>query len=547
MAQIQIFEQKDFTGGLNLRSDQFQLANNESPEMLNVEVDPRGGVFSRGGMTRINPTNVTGAWLPDKLYPFYNSGTHHIMLSNNNNVFHSTGADFTRLDVSSGVPIVSTSPHGVCFASWGTTLYMSLGQSSTAGAYKWDGAATYATNLTRSGSSPNNWQTRSTAPAGKFPQCEHIAVHANKMWAANTTEGGVNFPNRIRFSDESLPENWVEEDYLDIQGGGPSIIAIVSVNGVLLVFKQSAVYAIYGYDYTDFRIVPLSEQLGCSSHHALAASDTGVYFFSSSHGLFYTNGNSVVDLFQPLRPLFDLGYINNASEESISVSWIGRRVWLSLPYSQTTPVEYPSVNFVFDPTMNSYTMFQTADNKGLVGGCDFTTQAGVDMRVAIHPSTPAVMQVDRYSIDSDYINVDGSLTGFASYYRTKWFDAGSYMQRKMFRRPELVLRETDSEQILTVKVYHDFQEALGSEKREFNLTQTSITVGLTWGENWALEPAGGTPYGESWSNETLGGAIATASNLGLCKTVQLRFSGQATKPWGINSIGYKWSPRRVKG
>jgi hypothetical protein len=59
---IQIFEQKDFTGGLNLRSDQFQLADNESPEMLNVEVDPRGGVFSRGGMARINTSNVAGTF-----------------------------------------------------------------------------------------------------------------------------------------------------------------------------------------------------------------------------------------------------------------------------------------------------------------------------------------------------------------------------------------------------------------------------------------------------------------------------------------------------
>ena len=34
---------ENFSGGLNLRSDQFNLAPNESPEMLNVDVDPRGG------------------------------------------------------------------------------------------------------------------------------------------------------------------------------------------------------------------------------------------------------------------------------------------------------------------------------------------------------------------------------------------------------------------------------------------------------------------------------------------------------------------------
>ena len=37
----------DFTGGLNLRRNQFQLAPNESPEMNNINVDPLGGIYTR--------------------------------------------------------------------------------------------------------------------------------------------------------------------------------------------------------------------------------------------------------------------------------------------------------------------------------------------------------------------------------------------------------------------------------------------------------------------------------------------------------------------
>lgn len=39
MAQILLERYDDFTGGLNLRADQFLLARNESPDMLNVEID----------------------------------------------------------------------------------------------------------------------------------------------------------------------------------------------------------------------------------------------------------------------------------------------------------------------------------------------------------------------------------------------------------------------------------------------------------------------------------------------------------------------------
>lgn len=70
MAKVRVRELKDFTGGLNFRADQFQLADNESPDMLNVEIDPRGGVFSRGGMRRINTTAVSGTWTPQSLFPF---------------------------------------------------------------------------------------------------------------------------------------------------------------------------------------------------------------------------------------------------------------------------------------------------------------------------------------------------------------------------------------------------------------------------------------------------------------------------------------------
>jgi len=166
-----------------------------------------------------------------------------------------------------------------------------------------------------------------------------------------------------------------------------------------------------------------------------------------------------------------------------------------------------------------------------------------------HPTVPAVLRVDMFGLDHDKILLDGVESGFETVYRTKWFDAGSYMQRKMFRRPDFVMRETDTPQNITVDVYHDYQESDGSEKRSFVLNLAPTSTGMLWGEYWATLVAGSaTEYeGSVWSNDTLGGSIKTAKNLGLCKTVQLRFTGESNKPWGINSIGYKWIPRRVKG
>lgn len=529
-----------------MRSDQFQLSDNESPEMLNVEIDPRGGVFSRGGMERINPDNVSGTWNPYKLFAFYGD-TSHLMLANDNRVlYRAAGGNFAVLNNSTG-PIVSYTNHGACFAAWGSTLYMAVGNAGTVGAYKWSGAGN-AVSLPKVTTSPNTWATRGGSGGGHVPMAEHYAVHANKMFAAWTHEDGTSHPNRLRWSDESLPENWVKEDFIDIVGGGNGITGLVVVNGVLIVFKPYAIYALYGYDYNDFRIINVSNTLGCHSHSALAVTDSGVYFYSRSDGLFYFDGSNITDIFQPLRPAFDLGYINPSEEDSVSVSWVGRRIWLSLPYSVSGGATGPTVNIIFDPTIRAYTMFATYDNKGVVGGCDFRTSDGDDLRLMCHPDVPAVLNVDVYNSASDKIDVDASADGFDTVYRTKWFDAGSYMQRKMFRRPDLVMKESETRMQVDVSVYHDFQESAGSEQRTFSVVLPTAASGLFWDEDsWAVENLDGTTSGSAWSGGVVSSTIKTAKNLGLSKTVQLKFEGQTGKSWGINSIGYKWTPRRVKG
>jgi hypothetical protein len=154
----------------------------------------------------------------------------------------------------------------------------------------------------------------------------------------------------------------------------------------------------------------------------------------------------------------------------------------------------------------------------------------------IHPVQPRVLNVDKYSDSAD--NIAGTSVGFPSYYRTKWFDGGSYMQKKMFRRPEIVMKEAEVAQTVNVKVYHDFDEGISNWKREFNMYQAGVATTL-WGS---------AVWGSSlWSSGVVSSLIKTGKNLGLAKTVQLLFTGEAGQAWGVNSIGYKFNSRRVTG
>lgn len=535
MAQILLERYDDFTGGLNLRADQFLLARNESPDMLNVEIDPRGGVFSRGAMQRLNTTAVSGTWAPNKLHAFYGA-TSTIMLANSTKVYRSTGGNFSTLAFSSGSDIATANADGASFANWGSTLYISTGASGVAG-YKWDTADTYATALT-----PNapSWQAYASSTVGYMPKAEHNIVHANKMFVANTMENGTAYPDRVRWSHEGKPESWLEADYVDVKGGGGGVNALAVVGGQLVIFKTNAIYLLVGSESANFSVVELTATLGASSRNSVVSGEHGVFFYSTPEGLFHYNGATVEDVFDQLRPIVDRGELSSLSTKPYSVSYVGRRVWLALPYDTAGTATTPTTNFIFDSsigTRGAYMKFSSHDSKGLIGGINWTDANNVNYRLMIHPTQAYVLKVDLYNEEQD--NIDGTLTGFPSYYRTRWIDGKTYAQKKMFRRPDIAFKQVDSERTVGVKVFHNYEEASGSERKQFNAVLGASSGGMLWGVGqWDVG---------LWGEESVGVQILNGSNLGFCRSVQLLFTGPLSLDWGFDSIAIKYNNRKMTG
>ncbi len=536
MPQILVTNRDDFTGGLNLRADQFQLSPNESPDMLNMEVDPRGGLFTRGAYREINTTAVSGTWAPKRL-TWFKAATQTLMLTTETRVYTSTGGNFSLLNFgpsAPGSPVVSASTDGASLAQWGDTMYMTTGKSGVA-TYSWKVADTYATALTPS--SPT-WQT---APAtGFFPKAEHTIQHANKMFVANVNENGTLYPNRLRFSNEALPESWSDADKIDFNGGGDGITGLAVVAGHLVIFKPQAIYVLFGYDSADHQVVELSNALGCDSPMKIATSENGVYFYTHTKGLFFYNGSTVVDLFQNLNAIYPSGYINDAQTSKISVSYVNRRVWLSMPYSKLTAATVATVNFVYDPSVTasgSWVKHSSGDGYGLIGGTDFVTTSGAVNPLMIHPAIPRVLRVDVFTSQKDLLATVE--TSFDSNYRTGWVDGNSYSMKKMFRRPDFVLKQVDAPISLNIKVFHDYEEATGFERKDINVTLPASTSGFVWDTSvWDTA---------TWGTTSVGAQVVRGSNLGLARSVQLLFTGPVGKKWGLDSIAFKYNNRKVTG
>src|SRR5215471_8011123 len=123
--RLQPVDLTDFTGGLNLRRDQFQLAPNESPDMLNVDCDPRGGFYTRKGWQRWNVDDVidptANAWQPRNALNHNLANDDQTIYVVNNHVLYAAQND----GVFSVVASVNgqATPHQVDMATWGDYVY----------------------------------------------------------------------------------------------------------------------------------------------------------------------------------------------------------------------------------------------------------------------------------------------------------------------------------------------------------------------------------------------------------------------------------------
>ena len=136
-------------------------------------------------------------------------------------------------------------------------------------------------------------------------------------------------------------------------------------------------------------------------------------------------------------------------------------------------------------------------------------------------------------------NITGTLTGFESYYRTGWIDGRTYAQRKMFRRPDIAFKQVKTAGTVNIKVFHDYEETSGSERKTFNVALGAGGDGMRWGTGlWGTGKWGLPPEGVE---------IINGSNLGFCRSICLLFTGPVASDWGFDSIAIKYNNRKMTG
>lgn len=359
----------DFTGGLNLRADAFQLGANESPDMLDVDVQIGGGFIQRRVVVPYGGTGLPG--VVTNLFRFSTTaGVNMVIAQCGASLYKSTGGNWTQIG---GALASAGKSRAVTFND---TWYFV--NNATNPSYRYDG-----TTITAMGTAFNNVIGGEGAHDSNMPLSKLICVHESRVFIANTVESAVAFPNRIRWSHPGFPEDWRAQDFIDIDIGhdGDVITAIVPFRGRLYIFKQQSLYELVGYGPENFQVVNVANDIGCVSQEATCVTEVGMFFFSYPQGVYLDKGSGPYPIFDKLWPMIRDGFIPQAQVSSINMGWVNRLLWMGIPYNGPSTLPAPSIMSVSQggtPGSTSYSYVVTALNGSgeTVGSKQVTTALG---------------------------------------------------------------------------------------------------------------------------------------------------------------------------
>lgn len=519
--------QRDFTGGLNLSRALLQLGDEESPDLLNVDVDPRGGFGLRRG---VQPYGGVLAGAAHTLLSYQTSGNAaQAMAGNGTTLYRLSGGTWTSTITS----LSSTTPwRSVTFKD---RIYILTGNNAPK---RWDGSS--AVTLTASGS--GNWNDDIASPTahastGKMPKALVGATYMGSVFVGNITEGSTAYPCRVRWSHPLFCEDWRSLDYIDIEPeDGESITALVPLEDRLLVFKQSSIHAIYGAPPESIQVSPISRELGAPSQEAVCGSDVGVMFWHEGTGAHLLKGDVLRGIKgswigERIYPAIEDGRISSGRMDEVQVGWLNRRLWVSVPWEGSATKNRV---FVYDPFCGkegAWTFYDLAVGPFL----SLPTAGSGDTPLAASVGTSYVVQLEVFDLATD--NYGGGAAHIDSYYTTRWWDLGHPLVKKRWKRPEVVLL-AGQDAVIPVNVLRDYDPTF--HFKTFNLNTTADSAEAEWDVDDWDDALWGREGGER-------NVVERGSPLGNARAVSLKFNGPATNvPWRVDALSMKWIAKRVR-
>lgn len=452
-----------FGGGLNLRDKPDVIDETQAIDSMNVIYSETGAVSQRFGYGAFTTVALTER--PASLAPYYTtSGAKHLL----------AGCG-TRLEAvsSSGAVIASQTP-----LSDGIWDFCRFGAPGSELAYanngvnvpqKWDGAA---------------WTALPGQPKGRYQ--EVMAVDQGNRMVVGGFDDGPNGPlgltastSTVWWSQPGNPESFGQNDFDNFTpGDGEKIQNIVAWRELVIVFKETKFFVVYGTD-TDaagnpiFRYTTIDTGVGLASPRAVAVGTNAVYFMSRN-GVYRTTGQDpelVSAIVQPIwagdpSPFYTGGAISHGLIGNCAMGFHDERLYLAF----SSGADNDRV-LIFDPRYEWWSLWD------IPASCFASFRIGNQSELVFGYASGS-NDIGRYS--SAYTNDAGVAT--TAFWRAGWGDYGLSVQKRV--REKKIWGYGD----VSIGLATDFDPDPGTLYR-LNLNDPNVDTwdGTTWGGGeWAI-------------------------------------------------------------
>jgi len=269
-----------------------------------------------------------------------------------------------------------------------------------------------------------------TASSGTLPKGEQLLYAGSRMFIGNVTNDGSGGAHsaRLHWSNPGNPFNWLtaapyDAGFVDIDPEDGPITGLARVGAYILVFKANRIYLVYDLDTGANRQV--SNLYGCIDPASIVNTPLGVVFFSNTHELMVTDGNSIRALSQQIQPLLRTVPTFNGP---VSCGFLNNRLYLGLT---NTPAGTNSDHFEYDVANDAWWPHNLPGG-GMTALASFQGGQGATPPLGVRPvlfGTNAV-KIFKLFLEGE-TNDDGSAFGYS--WQSPWHTFGQPHAEKIVR------------------------------------------------------------------------------------------------------------------
>jgi hypothetical protein len=379
-----------FDGGLNLRDAPGEVSDNESPDMMNVTLDERGGIVKRLGTQRDNSASINNS-TPWNL--FYSEALDQLILQIGTKLYKRTSSNAYTEITRAGPLAAFTTSALVGMADLAGILYV---VHPADGVLKYTGSGSLTSvNTTVLGNALATWQ--------------------NKLWATGVS-------NTVWWSNAGNGDTWTTaSDFVQIRDVNDDVCTAIGFGQALdqgavpaaglLVAKRGSLHRINDSATGAYRT--LSAEAGAAGSRALAHLN-GLTMMVNDKGVWVTDGEEAPQLVsERLRPLFTPEGLSMANLSNTACGIHRDRFIISLTQAGATTndltLEYQPVQGWYCAhsfAMAAYATLRQTDSQlfGLTTATD-----------------PNLIKVFTGGVDNKLSNGTGG-TAITCRFQTRWFE-----------------------------------------------------------------------------------------------------------------------------